>query len=143
MSSYAMDQERCFEKMMEALEKSQSQGAQLLDVDAEVEAFVNGIVYSLQKTSGQQHEKLFINICQLVYNSLFPYRQTAPRPTRPQTGAEPHISAFRPPCPVSTPSVPSAHGDQNQFGNHTWVPTSQMDGEGQGEYLCTLHFSDI
>ncbi len=40
--------------MMEALENSQQQQPALLDVDPEIEAFVNGIAYSLQKTAGQQ-----------------------------------------------------------------------------------------
>ena len=61
--------------MMEALENSQSQQQNaLLDVDPEIEAFVNSIAYSLQKTSGQQCERLFIDICQLIYDTLFPRR---------------------------------------------------------------------
>ena len=83
-STYALDQERQFEQIIEALENVQSQGQNvgLLDVEPEVEAFVNGLAYSLQKTSGQQYERLFIDIHQLVYDTLFPCRATAPRPQR-------------------------------------------------------------
>ena len=141
MSTYAMDQERRFEKMMQALENAQQQGSQqLMDVDPEVEAFVNGIAYSLQKTTGQQWEKLFIDICQLVYDSLFPHRATAPHPFRPQAGAKPHVTAFRPPCPVSTPSVPTAQGDQNQFGQN-WVLSE--GNQSQGEFSHTLQYTEL
>ncbi len=65
-----------------------------------------------------------------------------PHPVWPQAGAELHIAAFRPPCPVSTPSIPTVHGDQNQFGRN-WVPTSQMDREGEEAFLCTLQFTEL
>ncbi len=65
--------------MMEALENAQTQQQNaLLDVNPEIEAFVNSIAYSLQKTSGQQHERLFIDTCQLIYDTLFARRTTAP-----------------------------------------------------------------
>ncbi len=51
-STYALDQERRFEWMITALENHGQ--AAILDVDPEIEAFVNGITYSLQKTLEQQ-----------------------------------------------------------------------------------------
>ncbi len=143
-ATYALDQERCFERMMEALKKSQNQQqASLLDMDPEVEAFVNGIAYSLQKVSGEQRERLFIDIHQLIYDMLFPRRNTLPHPvTHTAQGAEPHLGAFRPPCPVATPSMLTGCGDQNQFGCN-WVPTSQMDGERYVEYSHTLQFIEL
>ena len=139
VSSYALDQEHRFEHMMEALSQQQ---AAILDVDPDVEAFVNGLAYSLQKTTGQQCEHLFIDICQLVYDTLFPCRQIAPRPSMTPVGAKPHLGSFCPPRPINAPSVPTAHGDQIQFG-HNWVLTSQLEGETNGKYLCTLQYTKL
>ncbi len=47
---------------MSALEMQQHQMQQNIDVDPEVDAFVNGIAFSLQKSSGQQREHLFADI---------------------------------------------------------------------------------
>ena len=59
---------------MSALE-SQGQAA-TLDVDPEIKAFINSIAYSLQKIFGQQREHLFIDIQQLIYDTLFPRRNS-------------------------------------------------------------------
>ncbi len=129
--------------MIEALENSQqNQQAGFLDVDPEVEAFVNGITYSLQKTNSQQRECLFINIRQLIYDTLFPRCLTAPRPSHISAGAEPHVAAFRPPRPVTGPSVPTAHGDQNQYSCN-WVPNAPIDSEASREFSHTLQFTKL
>ena len=143
-STYVLDQERQFERMMEALENSQSQQqASLLNIDPEVEAFVNGIAYLLQKVTGQQREKLFIDTCQLIYDRLFPWRQTALHPAAHSAqGAEPHLPAFRPPCTVATPTIPTGHGDQTQFGCN-WIPPSAIEGESNAEYSCTLQYTEL
>lgn len=46
---YALDQECRFERMMEVLEQTNKQQAGFLNVDPEIEAFVNGIAFSLQR----------------------------------------------------------------------------------------------
>ncbi len=62
-STYALDQECRFECMMEALsQQQQPQQFAFLEVNPDVEAFVNGLAYSLQKSAGQQCEHLFIDI---------------------------------------------------------------------------------
>ena len=50
------------------------------EVDLDVDAFVNGIAFSLQKSSGQQCEQLFTEIRNLIYDTLYPKHATAPRP---------------------------------------------------------------
>ncbi len=80
-SAYQMDQDRRFERMMSALEdQCECDCQQQLDIDPDVDAFIMGIVYSLQKSSGQQREHLFADIQNLIYDMLYPKRATAPCP---------------------------------------------------------------
>ncbi len=73
-SSYQLDQDCKFERLMNVLEQQQQQAG---DVDPEVDAFINGIAFSLQKSSGQQCEHLFTDIRAIIY-VLYPKRITAP-----------------------------------------------------------------
>ncbi len=128
-TAYQMDQEWKFEHMS-VLEEQQHN--QHLEVDTDVDAFVTGIAFSLQKSSGQQREHLFADIHNLIYDTLYPHRVTAPWP-RVVQGTEPNLGAFCPPCPVSTTMTPSVHGDSTAAGYSNWshVPTYQMDGSGE------------
>ncbi len=73
-SSYQLDQDCKFERLMNVLEQQQQQQAG--DVDPEVNAFINGIAFSLQKSSGQQCEHLFADIRAIIYDVLYPKRIT-------------------------------------------------------------------
>ncbi len=143
-STFLLEQEHRFEHMINAFE-----GLHALDVDPEVETFTNGLAYSLNKTSGFQHAKLFKEINDLVYDTMFLKCTTTPRP--PQIPhlpphAKPHLGAFRPPCPVSTPSAPTVHSDSVAFSNwgmHVNPPTFQMDGSGSGDMTRTLQYEEL
>ena len=76
-STFLLEQECRFEHMINAFE-----GLHALDVDPEVETFTNGLAYSLNKTSGFQCAKLFKEINDLVYDTMFPKHTTAPRPPK-------------------------------------------------------------
>ncbi len=128
--------------MMEALENSQqNQQPTLLDVDPEVEAFMNRIAYSLQKTTGQQRECLFIDIHQFVYDTLFPKRPTAPHPPRVPTGTEPHLASFQ--CPPSSICSISANRPWRSESIWSKLGPPAMSNEGGGEYSCTLHCTEL
>ncbi len=65
---FHMDQDRKFERLISILESQNS--IQSSDVDPEVDAFVNGIAFSLQKSVGQQRERLFADIRSLIYDTI-------------------------------------------------------------------------
>ncbi len=145
---FHVEQDRCFDHLMSALEMQQKQQMQQnLEVDPEVDAFVSGIAFSLQKSSGQQREHLFAEIRSLIYDTLYPKRITAPRPRERAVGAEPHLGSFCPPRPVATPNAPNLHGDGTGFSS--WgmpqstplPPTFQMDGSGEMSH--TIPFSEM
>lgn len=81
-ATYQAEQDHKFESMMALLEGQhhQQQQQHQLEVDLDVDAFVNGIAFSLQKSSGQQCEQLFTEIRNLIYDTLYPKHATAPRP---------------------------------------------------------------
>ncbi len=70
---------------------------QQLEVDADIDAFITGIAFSLQKSQRQQREHLFAEIRNLIYDTLYPRRQTAPHPRPVNTGTESNLGQFCPP----------------------------------------------
>ncbi len=56
-ATFQAEQDRKFDQIMALLEGQQQQ-QQHLDVDPDVDTFVNGIAFSLQKSTGQQRETL-------------------------------------------------------------------------------------
>ena len=140
---FQLEQDRKFEHLMNVLESQQQQSQS--EIDPEVDAFVNGIVFLLQKSTRQQRECLFADICALIYNTLFPKRSTAPRPRERPTGAEPALGAFRPPRPAIALSVPSVHGDNSAFSSWGMPPNNPQTYlmDGSSEMSHTIPFQDL
>ena len=138
-----MENDRCFERLMSLLESQQQmQTMQQLEVDPEIDTFVSGIAFSLQKTKlGQECKKLFADIRALIYDTLYPCCITAPYPRGGGlSGAEPNINAFRPPWLAVAPSTPTVHGDSTGFSNWS-VPTYQMHGSGEATH--TIPYQEL
>ncbi len=138
---FQLEQDRKFEHLMNVLESQQQQSQS--EIDPEVDAFVNGITFSLQKSTGQQREHLFADICALIYDTLFPKRSTVLRPRERPTGAEPALGAFRPPRLL--PRVFHQFMGITVFSS--WgmptnnPPTYQMDGSSKMSH--TILFQDL
>ncbi len=56
--AFQMEQDHKFERLMSALELQQQQMQQHVDVDPDVDAFVSGIAFLLQKSTGQTREEV-------------------------------------------------------------------------------------
>ena len=136
-ASFQMEQDCKFEWMMSVLEE-QCECQQQLDVDPDVDAFVTGIAFSLQKSAGQQREHLFVEIRSLIYDTLYPCRVTAPRlHSVPQgEGLEPNLGQFHPPCPAASPMTPSA-------GFSNWSRPTSYQVDGSGEVTRNLSFDEM
>ena len=88
------------------------------EIDQDVEGFVSNLAFTLQKCPEDMREYLFLQICTLVFNKMYPRRNTAPHPPpSPLRGAEPHLMSTPRPGPSS---VPTDHGDQSCIPN--WGP---------------------
>ncbi len=88
------------------------------EIDQDVEGFVNSLAFTLQKCPEEQREFLFLQIRTLVFNEMYPQRQTAPRPAlSPPRGAEPNLLLQPRTRPASAPSM---YGDQIRY--QTWGP---------------------
>ncbi len=127
---------------MSALEEQQQQ--QQLEVHPDVDAFVTGIAFSLQKSNGQQHKHLFADICNLIYDTLYPRCVTALCP-RNVHGAEPNLAQFHPPCPVGASATPSVHGDNTSASYSNWScfqGNTNYQVDQSGEATHTIPFKE-